>query len=135
LISQRNQNENPRARETEYMAINPILAGEIQMAYTTAIRLDRKVPDDLVEQVPPPQAGPTLPPAKAIDVTMSDAQAIMKMAQTNATLLKVSGEEDALIRLVITPPPVHFDWAIEIVPKGPDKAVSLGLSAGKPVPK
>ena len=114
------------------MAINPILAGEIQMAYTTSIRLDRKVSDDLVDTVPPPTEGP----AKAVEITMTEAQAIMRMAQTNATLLKVGGEEDALLRLVITPPPVRFDWEVSApVRKDLDQAVSLGAKAGTPVPK
>jgi hypothetical protein len=115
------------------MAINPILAGEIQLASTTSIRLDRKVPDDIVD-VPPPEVGPAQERPK--DLSMTETQAIIKMAQTNATLFKVSGEYDAVLRSLITPPSARFDWEVSApVPKDDKKAVSLGLSADQPVQK
>jgi hypothetical protein len=114
------------------MAINPILAGEIQLASTTSIRLDRKVPDDIVD-VLPPEAGPVQ--ERPRDLSMTEMQAIVKMAQTNATLFKVSSEYDAVLRSRITPPPVRFDWEVGAPVPKQDKAVSLGLSADQPVQK
>jgi hypothetical protein len=111
--------------------INPILAGLIQMSVTTSIRMDRKVQDDIVEGVPPAAA----PPAKAIELTMSETQAITKMVQCNATLLKVSEEEDALIRMLESPPLARFDWAVDRPVKKEERAVSLGMVAEAPVPK
>ena len=51
-------------------------------------------------------------------MSMSESQAIAMMLQTNATLIKVSGEIDALLRKVLAPPLTsNLGFEIEIVQK------------------
>jgi hypothetical protein len=56
-------------------------------------------------------------------------------AEHEEILAQMQMNTEAILSAIEELKPVgHFDWAIQIVPKKP-KAVSLGLSVGKPVPK